>query len=226
MIEVVTSRNAPLHGDALRQMYRLRHRILVERHGLERLRRQDGLLKDRFDTDAAIHLLLTDEDGALRGASRLVPTVGPHMLADVAPDFCAVRGVRRGDDIVELTRSCVDEEGLDAAAMETAQMHMVIGLFEFCVRAGYEKITTLMPTDSLCRHLANGIDIKPLGLAAERDGIDQVAVVVTADQDTLDALRLDFEVFEPLVRYAGAPSDDPLFLAPALISGHSLQAAE
>jgi acyl-homoserine lactone synthase len=215
MIEVVTSRNAILYRDALDDMYRLRHRVLVERFGLENLRRADGRQKDRFDTDDAIYLLLTDDEGALHGAMRLLPTLGAHVFSDVFPDLCAVAGVQRGPGMLEMTRAVVDESGQGGAAVAAAHKHLVVGLFEFCLRAGYDKFTMLLPTDMLFHHLLMGIDIRPLGLTTERDGIRQVAVAVTADQAALDALRYALDVDDPLVHYVGGPMADSLVLSPA-----------
>ncbi|MEI9990166.1 MAG: acyl-homoserine-lactone synthase [Rhizomicrobium sp.] len=226
MIEVVTCRNAPIYEDALRDMFRLRHRILVERRGLNRLRKRDGRQTDRFDTPDAIYLLLTEEGGLVRGVARFLPTTGPHVFADAAPDLCEVKGVQRGPRILELSRALVDEDGLGRAEMETARKTLLVGLFEFCVRAGCEKFTTLMPTDLLFRHLVMGVDVKPLGLTVVREGTKQVAVAVTVGQNALDAMRLALDVFEPLVHYVGAPTDDPLVLAPPRIPARPLEAAE
>ncbi len=220
----MTSRNAPQYADALRDMYRLRHRVLVEHRGIDRLRRCDGLQTDRFDAPAAIYLLLIE--GAVRGVARLLPTTGPHVFADVAPRLCDMKGVQRGERIVELTRALVDEELPDRAQMEQARKRLLVGLFEFCVRAGFEMITTLMSTDLLYRHLVMGLDVKPLGLTVERDGSRQMAVAITVDQEALDALRFALDEFEPLVRYAGAPAGDPLLLAPARIPARPHQTAE
>ena len=215
MLDVVTSRNAHLYGPALDDMFRLRHKVLAEKRGLTQLRRPDGRLKDRFDTDDAIHLLLFAKDGTLIGAERLLPTTGPHLFSDVARDVCGVRGIPRGPGIVELTRYCVDEVTLPRAGLEIAGKLLVVGLIEFCLRAGYDRITTLLPSVALVNHLATGIHLKPLGLTVERDGIEQVAVVADVTAEMLAAARLSLDVFEPLVRYAGAPDDDPLVLAPA-----------
>lgn len=226
MIDVVTSRNAPLYADALRDMYRLRHRVLVEHRGIDRLRRRDGLQTDRFDAAAAIYLVLIAEGGAVRGGARLLPTTGPHVFADVAPELCSMKGVQRGERIVELTRALVDEEQLGRAAMERARKHLLVGLFEFCVRAGFEMVTTLMSTDLLYRHLVMGIHVKPLGLTVQRGGSKQMAVAVTIDQEALDAMRFALDEFEPLVQYTGAPADDPLTLAPARIPARPREAVE
>jgi acyl-homoserine lactone synthase len=214
MIEVVTSRNALLYREALDEMFRLRHRIFVESRGYERLRRPDGLQKDRFDIEDAIYLLLTEDDGTVRGTQRLLPTTGPHVFADAMPELCSVKGVQRGERILELSRACVDETALDRPMMEEAHKRMVVGLFEFCRRAGFEKFTMLLPTEMLFHHLVIGVDIKPLGLPVERNGMSQLAAVVPANQHALDAMRLALDVHEPLVHYVGGPLADSLVLSP------------
>ena len=115
MIEVVTSRNALLNQDALQDMFHLRHRIFVERMGWEDLRKPDRLEKDQFDTDDAIYLLLTEDDGKVIGTHRILQTAKPHLFSDLFAKYCAVKGVQRGEKIVELTRTCVDEDALDKA---------------------------------------------------------------------------------------------------------------
>jgi acyl-homoserine lactone synthase len=226
MLEVVTSRNALLYKDALQDMFDLRHRIFVERMGWEDLRKADGLEKDQFDNEDAIYLLLTEDDGTVIGAHRMLQTVKPHLFSDVFPQYCAVKGVQRGERILELTRTCVDEENLDKASMERARKRIMVGLFEFFVRSGYEKVVMLSPVDLVFRYLLIGIDIKPLGLPVEIDGIKQVALIATIDQAALDALRAAYGVTEPQVIYIGAPDGDPLVLAPIDVQRLPLEAAE
>ena len=226
MIQVVTSRNALLYEDALHDMFHLRHRIFVERMGWEALRKPDRLERDQFDTDDAIYLLLMDDDGTVIGTHRMLPTTKPHLFSDVFPQLCAVKGVQRGEKILELTRTCVDEEALDRATMERARKRIMVGLFEFCLRAGYEQITLLTPTDLLFRYLLIGLDIKPLGMPVEMDGIKQIAMIAKVDQQALDVLRLAFAVPQTQVHYVGAPRGDRLVLTPDASEQIPLEAAE
>ncbi|HUO89815.1 MAG TPA: acyl-homoserine-lactone synthase [Rhizomicrobium sp.] len=225
MLEVVTSRNALLYKDALHDMFHLRHRIFVERMGWEALRKPDRLEKDQFDNDDAIYLLLTEDDGTVIGSHRMLQTTKPHLFSDVFPQYCAVKGVQRGEKVLELTRTCVDEENLDKASMERARKRLMVGLFEFIVRSGYQKIVLLSPVDLVFRYLLIGIDIKPLGVPVEIDGVKQVALIATIDQTALDALRAAYGVTEPQVIYVGARDGDPLVLAP-IDPPRSLEAAE
>jgi acyl-homoserine lactone synthase len=226
MIEVVTSRNALIYKDALQDMFHLRHRIFVERMGWEALRKPDRLERDQFDTGDAIYLLLTQDAGAVIGTHRMLPTTGPPLFSDVFPNLCSVKGVQRGERILELTRTCVDEEALDRAAMEKARKRLMVGLFEFCLRAGYEKFTLLTPTDLLFRYLLIGLDIKPLGMPADLDGNKQVAVIVKVDQQALDVMRMALGVVDSQVRYVGAPQNDPLVLKQDTVRQRPLEAAE
>jgi acyl-homoserine lactone synthase len=226
MIEVVTSRNAFLYKDALEEMFHLRHRIFVEKMGWEALRKPDRLEKDQFDNDDAIYLLLTRDDGTVIGSHRLLPTTGPHLFSDVFPQLCAVRGVQRGERILELTRVCVDEERLGKAAMENARKHLMTGVVEFCQRAGYEKVTVLVSTEILFRYLLIGLEIKPLGLPVEMDGSKHASAIITTDRQALDNMRAALGVTEPQVQYIGAPAGDPLVLAPIEAEWRPLVAAE
>jgi acyl-homoserine lactone synthase len=226
MLEIVTSRNAHQYQDALRDMFDMRHRIFVERMGWEALRKPDGLEKDQFDNDDAIYLLLTDDDGTVIGSHRMLQTVKPHLFSDVFPQYCAVKGVQRGENILELTRTCVDEERLDKATMERARKRIMVGLFEFFVRTGYEHVTMLSPVDLVFRYLLIGIEVKPLGIPVEIDGIKQVALIAPINQEALSKLREAYGIAEPQVVYIGAPENDPLRLAPVEPKQHPLEAAE
>ena len=226
MLEIVTSRNAHQYQDALRDMFDMRHRIFVERMGWEALRKPDRLEKDQFDNDDAIYLLLTDDDGAVIGSHRMLQTVKPHLFSDVFPQYCAVKGVQRGEKILELTRTCVDEERLDKATMERARKRIMVGLFEFFVRAGYEYVTMLSPVDLVFRYLLIGIEVKPLGIPVEIDGVKQVALMAPINEDALAKLREAYGIAEPQVVYIGAPENDPLRLAPVEPKQRPLEAAE
>src|SRR5581483_8615723 len=215
MIEVVTSRNAHLYKDALERMFHLRHRIFVEKMGWEALRKDDRLERDQFDTEHAIYHLLTEDDGSVIGCHRMLPTIHPHLFSDVFPQMCAVKGVQRGEKILELTRTCVDEFALDRKETERARKRLMVGVFEFLLRGGFTHMTVMTPTDLLFRYLLIGFDVKPLGLPMEMDGTKQVASILTVTEESVAAIREAFAVPEPQVVYLGATDDDPLKLAPA-----------
>ena len=203
MLAVVTRHNAFLYSDALDQMFRLRHRIFVERMGWEALRKPDQIERDAFDTNDAIYLLLMEEDGTVIGSHRLLPTVRPHLFSELFGDFCNVKGVQVGPRVYELNRTCVDEERLPRDRREWARKQIMAGLMEFCVQVGIESFTVLTPLDILFRYLLIGWDIKPLGVPREVDGVKQAAVSVRVSKPALEAVREAFSVAAPIVTHLG-----------------------
>ena len=109
MIHIVTAANRRAYGAELAQHFRLRHDIYVAERGWKELARPDGLERDQFDNDDATYVLAVDDNRVI-GGSRLIPTLKPHLLSEVFAGLAAVRGVPRGDDIVEWTRMFVVKE--------------------------------------------------------------------------------------------------------------------
>lgn len=203
MIEVITGKNAFLYSNTSDQMFRLRHRIFVERMGWEALRQPTGIEKDQFDTPEAVYLVLLDNDETVIGAHRLIPTVRPHLFSEFFSDLCSVKGVQVGSRVYELNRTCVDEERLPKPRQEWARKQIMAGLMEFCLSAGIEKFTVLTPLDVLFRYLLIGWDIKPLGVPREIDGVKQAAVAVSVTENALKSVREAFAIAGPIVNYNG-----------------------
>ncbi len=208
MIDVVTSQNAVFYKDALEGMFRLRHRIFVERMGWEALRKPDGIEKDQFDTPDAVYLILQDDNGAVIGSHRLLPTLKPHLFSELFPEMCNVRGVQRGQNIYELNRTCVDEEYLDRKKQEWARQQIIAGLVEFSYRAGIDNVTILTPLEVMFRYMLIGVEVKPLGLHREIDGVKQAAVSVKMDRAADEAVKAAFGIKGNIVRYIGANGGD------------------
>lgn len=210
MIDVVTSQNAIAYQAALEEMYRLRHRVFVEKMKWEALRKPDGREIDQFDNDDAIYLLLREDDGRIIGGHRLLPTTKPHLFTELFSDMCNVRGLRSGERIYELTRTCTDKEALGKDREIWGLKHVMVGLFEFCVRAGIEQLTLLTPLNTLYRCLLTGVEVRPLGLPRDIDGIPQAAVAFITSQTTLDNARNFLGIKENIVRYVTSNGETPL----------------
>jgi acyl-homoserine lactone synthase len=213
MIDVVTSQNAVLYKDALESMFRLRHRIFVDKMGWEALRKPDGIEKDQFDTPDAVYLILQDDDGEVIGSHRLLPTIKPHLFSELFPEMCNVHGVKRGPNVFELNRTCVDEDRLDPKKQEWARQQIIAGLVEFSYRAGIDHVTILTPLEVMFRYMLMGIEVKPLGLHKKIDGVSQAAVSVKMDKLADQAVKAAFRIRENIVRYIGANGEDSALTA-------------
>jgi acyl-homoserine lactone synthase len=180
MLQVIDAANRHLYKRELEQHFRIRHEIYVDERKWMALQRPDGREVDQFDDEHAIYLLAI-EDGAVIGGTRLVPTLRPHLMADVFPFLANVEGIRRGVDIVEWMRIFVvpGRRGRDSKVLHT----VLAGMLEYCLASEISEITVVMETWWMPRFLALGWDVRPLGLPAVIDGMNCIgaAIAVTPD---------------------------------------------
>lgn len=200
MLEAVTRENAHLYAEEMQQMFMLRHRIFVERLGWEALRKPDGIEKDQFDTDDTIYLLLIEEHVVV-GCHRLLPTTKPHLFSEIFHYLCDVKGVLRAENVYELNRTCVDLETLSPDRCRWARQAVMVGLMEFCLQAGIERLSVLTAPHYISHYLKCGWKIVPLGVPHELDGEIQVAVEIHCTQEGITAMREFYQFHSPIIRW-------------------------
>src|SRR5215469_16978319 len=103
MLQVVYGSARAANAGLFEQMHRDRKTVFVDRLGWQVPVVDGDLENDQFDGENAIYLIAVDEAGHHAGSLRLLPTMGPHLLADVFPQL-SERPVPRGPDIWEITR--------------------------------------------------------------------------------------------------------------------------
>lgn len=133
MLHIISKENAHLHWDALASMHQLRRSIFRERLGWD-VTVVNGLELDQFDLPDAHYLVHTAPDGRVNACTRLLPTTGPYLLADVFPNLVDA-DMPRAHDIWESTRFCADQ----ATAPGNIAAILMAGMLEFgqyaCLRA-------------------------------------------------------------------------------------------
>lgn len=130
MLHVISKENAHLHWDALASMHQLRRTVFSERLGWD-VNVINGLELDQFDLPEAHYLVHYASDGRVNACTRLLPTTGPYLLADVFPEL--VDGeMPREHDIWESTRFCADQ----ATAPASIAAILMAGMLEFGRYAG------------------------------------------------------------------------------------------
>ncbi|CAE7211281.1 lcfB [Symbiodinium sp. CCMP2456] len=86
VIDVVTPDFYSAYAKDLRAMFQQRFRVFRQRLGWD-VSSEAGEERDGFDTLYPTYLLASDQDGALVGSWRFLPTTGPYMLRDVFPEL-------------------------------------------------------------------------------------------------------------------------------------------
>ena len=143
MIVVVEPQNAGQHSGLLEDMFRLRARVFHDRLRWD-VRVKDGMERDRYDDEAPVYILHTDDEtGELIGSLRLLPTTGPTLLADFFADTAPDAAQLTSPFIWECTRFCVDETKFgpgDRQALTFASASLVAAIGQVALDAGIETI--------------------------------------------------------------------------------------
>ena len=121
----------------MKQAFRLRHRVFAEELNWKELASPDGLERDQFDHDDAVHhLCIVDEK--VVGYERLLPITLPHLLSDVMPELCE-GPPPRGDHIYEWTRNCVAPEWRDGSSgVARVSFELTLAVVEWGIENGCE----------------------------------------------------------------------------------------
>lgn len=145
MLIVAHANEKKTYSDIFDQMYSLRARQFSQRRGW-RVDVKRGLEIDRFDELNPLYICVVDADDKLLASLRLLPTTGPHMLADVFPEVMGEAGIVKHPLIWESSRFCVDTEasrkfGTNGINMITRQI--LAGLFTTASNAGMQNIISV-----------------------------------------------------------------------------------
>jgi acyl-homoserine lactone synthase len=190
MLHVVTAANRDAYACLVEESFRIRHRIYVGERGWKDLDRPDKREVDQFDNDDAIYLLAID-DGEQRvvGGSRLVPTLKPHLLADVFPQLASGRPVPRARDVYEWTRFYVVPDRREPHAISEVACSIMCGVQEYCLDQGIRQLSIVTEPFWIPRFLRLGWEPKPLGLPIEWQGMEVVGITVNASEAALAQTR-------------------------------------
>lgn len=197
MVQVVSRENRPSFARALAGMHRHRKSVFVDQLGWD-VPVVEGVYEiDQYDDEAAVYLLVLDAAGEHLGSVRLLPTSGPHLLAQVFAHLCEGE-VPQGDDIWEITRFCTSPAATDPA---TVRRQLMVGVIEFALLYGVRRYTMVTHLQFLSRLLAVGWDCRPLGLPSP-DGADHVgAMEISVTPETLSLVRGRVGFSAPLLRW-------------------------
>lgn len=194
MVKIITRYNRARHDDLIDRCYRLRHRVFVDERHWEDLRRPDGRDVDQFDTDDAVHVVVTEGREPI-AYTRLLPTTGPHLLSDIYPELLEGAELPRGPAIYEWTRCCVAPERREGhASMSPAAQQLFLGIAECCVALGIEALSVETHPVWVTRLLELGWKARPLAIPTTYKGETVVAMLAGVDAQTVRTSRAVFGI--------------------------------
>ena len=183
----------------LRTMHADRKSVFVDQLKWDLVVTDDLFDIDDYDTDSTLYLMVQDETtGGHLGSVRLLPTTGPHLLADKFAHLCEA-GVPRAPDIYEITRM-VTRPGLPRDAAERVRQQLSVALVEFALARGVSAFTMMTHMAFLSAVIAVGWDCEPLGMPHDMDGVAVAALRISVDAATLARLKDQWHFVAPVLR--------------------------
>ena len=202
MLQIITCHNAHLFEEELNQMFRLRHRVLVEQSGWEEIRRQDGRDIDQFDNDQTTYFLVLDDQRSVVGSLRMQPSLAPTLTSEIFSSLCNFTGVPRSEVLYDCSRVVADPSVSQVPGKPswvTSQLHA--GMFEFGLALGLQGLTCVLETRWLYYMRRWDWDVASLGLASGVGDTGSVAALIHTTDSMLKMLRrtrnIDHSVIDP-----------------------------
>jgi acyl homoserine lactone synthase len=164
VIVVVEKSNEHRHAKLLDKMFRLRARFFHDRLKWD-VQVKDGKERDRYDDEAPVYIIYTDDRAEVKGSLRLLPTTGPTLAADVFSDTLPDAVHLTAPTIWECSRFCLDENVL-ASGVEGvvfASRVLIAALGDVAMRAGIESIIANFDASKLRLYQRIGCEVEILG---------------------------------------------------------------
>lgn len=197
MIKLFNGVNRHQHPGAMDAMFRLRKKVF---HDLLKwdVHVEDEWEIDGYDRANPIYVLsYAPRTGRLRGALRLLPTLGPNMLDDTFPILLGGKPEIRSETIWESSRFCIDPEiSQDRASNQVtiAAAELMCGVGELGLASGLSHIVTV--TDVFLERM-----FRRMGCPGERIGDPQkvgsvhaVAIAWEVTEDLLQRMKSVAEI--------------------------------
>ena len=198
MIHIVTAENRHVFDADLVSMHRQRKHIFVDGLGWPLPVESDQEI-DAYDGEHTTYLLAQEADATLLASARLLPTTGPHLMADLFAHSCD-GGTPRGTHIWEASRFCPAPAlprrkrlselwRIFCAILETALLYDIHRIIFTANRA-------LLPLALEC-----GWNARRLGPTLTDGSDTMTAVGVEVDLEGLRTLRRRFRIHGPVTRF-------------------------
>lgn len=189
MILIARESSRSQNGALFDQMYALRARQFHDRRGWS-VNVRDGKEIDIYDRLDPVYVCALAADGRLVGSLRLLPTLGPHMAADVFLATMGERGALRDSRLIECSRFCVDTSWAkrQASGLNRVTKQLLTGLFIYSESQQYQGVVAVH--DLLMERILKraGCISQRLGPVVQYDGLKTVCSLFEVSSRVIDAV--------------------------------------
>lgn len=200
MIFLVNDTNRAQFAADIAQMHRHRKAVFVDRAGWKVPVVADQEI-DAYDCEETMYLLGKGEPkGPLLASARLLPTMRPHLIADLFAAACR-DGPPRGAEIWEVSRFCTTPELPDRGMRLALLWEIICGVTETALLCGIDQVIFAANRALLPHALNCGWEARTLGESL-RTGDDHVtAVAADISTEGLRHVRERHGVPVPVLRF-------------------------
>jgi acyl homoserine lactone synthase len=125
------------------QMFRMRARVFKDRLRWD-VNVENGIERDQYDDMDPLYVMsIDDRSGRLRGAVRILPTTGRHMMCDIFNDFFDEPVLVQSPQIWECTRFAIHpdfEATLTPTGLNVATSELLLGVCDAARASGVTQI--------------------------------------------------------------------------------------
>jgi len=137
---------------------------------------------DQFDGPEAIYISDLGERDDHCGSMRLLPSTGPHILADLFSELC-LGAVPQGPDVFEITRLCLPTR-LGAQERLAVRNRLISGMVDHALTTGIRTLTGVVRASFRETVLMMGWEASPLGPERTIGGMTLGAFRIAIADDT------------------------------------------
>ncbi|MFA1676604.1 acyl-homoserine-lactone synthase TraI [Rhizobium mongolense] len=178
-------------ADLIDSMHRLRARVFRDRLNWD-VEVRNGLEADEYDQLDPTYILAVSSAGKVAGCARLLPAMGPTMLANTFPQLLSSRSLDVHARMVESSRFCVDTSLAQTHAggfLHKTTLMMFAGIIEWSIASGFHEIVTA--TDLRFERILKraGWPMQRLGVPFPIGNTIAVAGTLPANAESFERLR-------------------------------------
>lgn len=189
-MQTISARRSEFAPEMENALAEYRHKIFIERLGWP-LPVEDGKERDQFDHPDTLYVVTRDDNGAICGCARLLPTTKPYLLSEVFPHLLGGAAVPRATEVWELSRfaaATVSPNSNVDAAVNTRKL--LAAAVKNASEQGAQRLITVSPLgiERLLQRM--GVHAHRAGAPVLVDGKPVFACWIEIDQQTVDALGI------------------------------------
>ncbi|MEZ5692017.1 MAG: acyl-homoserine-lactone synthase [Rickettsiales bacterium] len=196
---IITIENMHKYGDVMPSMLRLRYKEFKARQNYD-VPVFKEMEYDVYDTPAAVYVVWQDDDGIVRGCSRMSPTDRPYMIKDIWPGMVTRINMPEEDSIWESSRFAIDSE-LSASMRQRVKLEILQAKIEFALSLDIKGMIGVMPPLIWRAVFVNsGWPINNIGEVTILDsGEKVVAGWINVNREILDNIKNRTEIYHSLI---------------------------